>query len=360
VEASEALVEICSAAARVADKWFQIKESNADAGWDDFSFYKGNARWAAGARHDLVALSASRFASAEEVCDAAADLVRNRGWDGDYDEPTSARGELLAAIEAVRAKIANHAIERRAAAEPVAAPPPNPDAARGTPYRSAPRPGPARYDGRRPVGFVFKALVVAAVIVTLLVGSLPEQRILPGLWGLVFAAAAALSFWLRVRTVIHEDRVEQGRGRWMRALRLDDVRHVIDDGIDATAMVTRFSSDLDSVVLTGADGTTVRLTADIPREVREDAIASALEAAVRAAQAEIENGGSYRGLGLVGLDAELLHGFRIGFTVSRAYMPLSEIVEIKPGGFVVGRGGATMCIGEADRVLAALLRERGF
>jgi hypothetical protein len=196
--------------------------------------------------------------------------------------------------------------------------------------------------------------------VTLLVGGLPEQKVLAGLWALVFASAAGLAFWLRVRTVIHEDRVEQGRGRWMRTLRLADVRHVIDDGVDALAPATRFSSDLDSVLLTGADGTAVRLTADIPREVREDAIASALEAAVHAAQVQIAAGAGYRGLGLVGLDADILHGFRIGLTVTRAWMPLSEIVEIKPGGFVTGRGGATMCIGEADRVLAALLRERGF
>ncbi|APR84220.1 Hypothetical protein A7982_09569 [Minicystis rosea] len=357
MDAPRALAEICSAAARVADKWWQIRESNADAAWDDFSFYKGNARWAAGARRDLEALSATRFASAAEVCDAAAELVRSRAWDGDYDEPTAARGELLAAIDEVRAQSAVHERETpRPARGPVAAP--IPDRPRGTPYRSAPGPMPPRFDGRRPIGIVFKSLVAAAVLLLILALNAPDRGLVVS-WSAAFAVAAALSYGLRVRTVIHEDRVEQGRSRWMRTLHLADVRHVIDDGVDTMAPVTRFSSELASVLLTGVDGTAVRLTRDIPRTVCEDAIARALDAAVRAAEAEIAVGVGYRGLGLVGLDTELLHGFRIGLTVTRSSMPLAEVAEIKPGGFVTGRAGATMCIGEADRVLVALLRARG-
>lgn len=362
VDAARALAEIARAAERVEDKWRAIRESNADAAWEDFSFYKGNARWAAGARHDLEALDASRFASAETACDAAAALARNRGWDGDYDEPTAARGEVLAAIDGVRAKIGNHGgggEAPRATGGAMSAAPVR-EGARGGPYRSPPRAGLARYAGNRPLGVVFTTLVIGAVFLTLFLWILPRQTLFARLVGLVVALPAALMYGLRVRTVIHDDRVEQGRALWGRTLRLADVRHVTDDGIDAMAVATRLSSALDSVVLTGADGTAVRLTADIPREVREDAIEVALDAAVRAAEEEIARGGRYQALNeLVGLDAETLHGFHVGVTISRASLPLSEIVKVGLGGVVVGRDRATVCVGEGDRVLAALLRERG-
>jgi hypothetical protein len=93
---------ILDAARAVAAKWQAIRENNQDAPWDDFSFYKGNARWANGTAADLERLFERSFATTKEACDAAEELVRNRSWDGDYDEPTAARDELLAAIAALR------------------------------------------------------------------------------------------------------------------------------------------------------------------------------------------------------------------------------------------------------------------
>lgn len=97
----EAMRAILEAAKRIADKWGALREQNAFAAWEDFSFYKGNGRFAAGAHADLSTLAERAFSSRAEACDAAAKLVRGRDWDSDYDEPTAVRNELLEAIEQV-------------------------------------------------------------------------------------------------------------------------------------------------------------------------------------------------------------------------------------------------------------------
>src|SRR5437868_3781362 len=98
---AEAIRAILERSERIAEKWRRLRDENAFAAWDDFSFYKGNGRFAAGAHSDLAALAERTFLTRAEACDAAARLVRERSWDSDYDEPTAVRSELLEAIETV-------------------------------------------------------------------------------------------------------------------------------------------------------------------------------------------------------------------------------------------------------------------
>ncbi len=89
----------------MASKWRQLRDQNAAASFDDFSFYKANGRWATGASVDLAALDPATFATAHEACDAAEHLVGTRGWDRDLDPPDAARREILVAISRLRGSL---------------------------------------------------------------------------------------------------------------------------------------------------------------------------------------------------------------------------------------------------------------
>ncbi len=105
-EIGKTWARILAAAQRVSRKWQEIREHNHDAPWDDFSFYKGNARWANGAAAQLAAMDPGRFPSALAACDEARAFARSRRGDPDYDEPTAALSELLSAIDQIAAALA--------------------------------------------------------------------------------------------------------------------------------------------------------------------------------------------------------------------------------------------------------------
>ncbi|MBS0456588.1 MAG: hypothetical protein JSS44_04535 [Proteobacteria bacterium] len=105
-DAQAAFAEIVAATASVATKWRASGDATRDAAWDEFSFFKGNARWASGTALDISEAKWPHAASRSAVCNTALAFVSSRPWDGDYDEPVAARKDMLAAIAAVMARTA--------------------------------------------------------------------------------------------------------------------------------------------------------------------------------------------------------------------------------------------------------------
>lgn len=103
--------ELCAELARVAAKWARIREAYAMTSGDDYDWAKGNGRWAVGASHEVAELRVETFPSVGALLDSVDGFLRGRGWDQDHDEPKHARDEMLAALEAVRARAMLHAIE---------------------------------------------------------------------------------------------------------------------------------------------------------------------------------------------------------------------------------------------------------
>ncbi len=90
----------------VAAKWRGIREQFAFAeGWER-EWSKGNGRWSAGAAHEVRGFDPNRFGDVDAMLADVDAFLRARAWDGDYDEPTHARDEMLAAVEAVRVRFA--------------------------------------------------------------------------------------------------------------------------------------------------------------------------------------------------------------------------------------------------------------
>ncbi|MBS0461240.1 MAG: hypothetical protein JSS41_02075 [Proteobacteria bacterium] len=105
-DAQAAFTQIVAATAGVAAKWRASRDAARDAAWDEFSFFKGNARWASGTALDISEAKWPHAASRQAVCNAALALIASRPWDGDYDEPVAARKDMLAAIQAIMARTA--------------------------------------------------------------------------------------------------------------------------------------------------------------------------------------------------------------------------------------------------------------
>jgi hypothetical protein len=104
-DVAKALSEIVEEARRIAASWGKLRDADPSVPWEDFSFYKGNARWSADASSVLAALDPKSFASVQEACDAAENAVRTQDWDSDYDAPDAARDGMLEAIDLARAKV---------------------------------------------------------------------------------------------------------------------------------------------------------------------------------------------------------------------------------------------------------------
>lgn len=98
----QAFHHLVTASRRIADRWSGLRDAASDASWEDFSFAKGNGRWASGVARSVSTMDVGKCTDAIDVCDAVESLVRSRAWDGDYDEPSAVRDELLRAIGEVR------------------------------------------------------------------------------------------------------------------------------------------------------------------------------------------------------------------------------------------------------------------
>ncbi|MFO0550625.1 MAG: TIGR02996 domain-containing protein [Polyangiaceae bacterium] len=100
--------QILEAATRVSRKWSDVRRRSGDSDWGDFSFYKGNARWASSVAMALEELNTAGLVE-HDVCDAAEELIRSKSWDSDYEAPTAARRELLEAVAEIRAALPRRA-----------------------------------------------------------------------------------------------------------------------------------------------------------------------------------------------------------------------------------------------------------
>jgi hypothetical protein len=89
-DAERALAELMDGFGELSARWYGIRSSLADASWDDFSFAKGNSRWASSASANVGALAGRRWADPGAVIAAAEDAVAGTGSDADYDFPSSA------------------------------------------------------------------------------------------------------------------------------------------------------------------------------------------------------------------------------------------------------------------------------
>jgi Protein kinase domain/FHA domain len=102
---SAAHVEVCAELNAVASKWAGIREAYRTHSGDDYDWAKGNGRWAVGTAHEVSQLHARTFPSVGALLDAVDGFVRERSWDGDYDEPKHAREEMLGVVRSLRARL---------------------------------------------------------------------------------------------------------------------------------------------------------------------------------------------------------------------------------------------------------------
>lgn len=93
---------LCRLLKPLVAKWAGIRETFAFSDPGDHDWAKGNARWFNGLSREIETLHLGAFTSADSLCDALAERARTRSWDPDYDEPSSAREDVLAAVEKVR------------------------------------------------------------------------------------------------------------------------------------------------------------------------------------------------------------------------------------------------------------------
>ena len=101
-ERARDLAELTAVTARVADGWWRLYQRGDHEDWDDFQHYKANGRWANGAQRELEELDPTKFTTRSALLDAAAQLLRVRPWDTDYEEPVNARRQMLDAVVSLR------------------------------------------------------------------------------------------------------------------------------------------------------------------------------------------------------------------------------------------------------------------